>query len=417
MSPKALLLWPPSQPLYDNLCYHFSELGETAGYLDGRTDLRVLDAGVGTRTLNDVARCLLDFMPDVVVLYTNFENLSQVPQAIEIIRMVCEARIIAFGQASLFNPGPFLQSGVDAVASDGDPEAAVAAFIADPQRAAGIRTRHGAAPGVRLPPGEWGFPLIEKLPLEEYRKFAVSIKSPSEKAGISGHRELSVTLSRGCDYGCSFCKAPLTEGRRLRWRDLSRAFPFIDRAMERYGFDLISVYSPNFTANRPYVRDFGAACAARGYAWKCVTAPCLLDEALIEEMARGGCRRIGLGVETLSPAARARAGVCKPVGDVEGIVAACRENGIEPLCFLMLGIPGETKSSFVETVAKLRRAGASVRITSFVPRHRFTGASSWDELLTVNRKLHICSLPEGMSRRELARIIFDQEKWLESISA
>ncbi len=417
MPTRTLFLWPPSQPLYDNLCYHFSEFGETAGFLETRTDLYVLDAGLGNYTLNDLARTLLDFKPEVVVVYNNFENLAQIPQLVEIIRMICDARIIAFGQASFYCSKPFLDLGIDAVVSDGDPEAAIAGYINDPGTTAGISTGRGASPGVRLPPSEWGFPLIEKLPLEDYRKFALSITSASEKAGIPNRKELSVTLSRGCEYGCSYCKTPLLEGKDLRWRELSDALCFIDGAMARFDFDLISVYSPNFTASHAYVRNFSAACAERGYSWKCVTAPCLLDEKLVAEMARGGCRRIGLGVETLSRDARAAAGVGKPSGNLERVIAACRDNGIDPLCFLMLGIPGETRDSFTETVSRLQRAGASIRITSFVPHHRLAGSSSWEELLTINRKLHVCSLPEGMGKREFAQVIFDQQQWLKSLSA
>ena len=65
----------------------------------------------------------------------------------------------------------------------------------------------------------------------------------------------------------------------------------------------------------------------------------------------------------------------------------------------------------------LRETGASIRITSYVPHHRLTEVSTWDDLLTMNRKLHLCSLPIAMTKKEFAQILFDQQQWLKSLSS
>ena len=153
----------------------------------------------------------------------------------------------------------------------------------------------------------------------------------------------------------------------------------------------------------------------RGIAWKCVTSLDFLDPDILEIMAEGGCRRIGVGVETFSKAAAENLQLRKNHQSPEEIASICRKAGVDLHCFLMLGIPGEERAAFVEGVRGLIGAGASVRITSYVPLQNLSPDSSLNDLVRMNRKTWCCSLPAGMSRREFAEIIFDQDSWIRKI--
>ena len=42
--------------------------------------------------------------------------------------------------------------------------------------------------------------------------------------------------------------------------------------------------------------------------------------------------------------------------------------------------------------------------------------STRDDRVRMNRKTYRCSLPDGMTEREFAQIIFDQENWLRRVA-
>lgn len=413
--PRTLLLWPPGPMLYDNLCYHYCSFGEIAGYLDLLTPLEVIDAGIAYRSLNELARQITRFQPELVILYHDFDLLSYLPPTVNLLRAVSEAKIVTYGTPGMYCPLPFLEKGVDGVAWHGDWEYALASFIQEPGSPAGILTAHSRIRGSWIPATEWGFPLLEKLPLEAYKNWGREALVNTERAGLPGLTELSITLSRGCGRRCAFCKTPLVEGMSDRRRDLSAAVAFITKAFHDHAFDYFSVYSPNFTLDREYAIHFAHALKRHGLPWKCVTSLDLLDAELVQILAEGGCRRISVGVETFSPRARELLGIRKGSDFLPEIAAACWRHALNLNCFLMLGIPGEERAAFVDGVRRLVSSGASVRITSYVPHQEITESSTWDDLVRLNRKTYCCALPEGMSREEFREIIFNQDSWLRRI--
>lgn len=412
---RTLLIWPPGPVLYDNLCYHYCSFGEVAGYLAGQTQLDVIDAGALGMSHGELARRILESGPDVVILYHDFDLLLYIPSVVELVRGVSKARIITYGAPGTYCPDPLLEQGVDGVVFDGDWEHGLASFLRDPTGPEGVVTKISRVPGARIPPEQWGFPLLEGLPLDRYRTMGRESRPNTERAGLAGMTELSLTLARGCPRRCAFCKTSLVEGERERRRDLGAAFDFIETAFGEHRFDYLSVYSPNFTRNRDYAVEFAEGMARRGLAWKCVTAVDDLDAELIEIMAASGCRRIGVGVESLSPEALATLSLRKGVAGVDEMAEACRRHGVDLHCFLMLGVPGEDRAGFVGSVRRLVTAGASVRITSYVPYGELDERSTWDDLVRMNRKSYRCALPSGMTKTEFAEIIFDQERWIRRI--
>lgn len=410
-----MLIWPPGPVLYDNLCYHYCPFGEVGGYLAGRTRLDVIDAGALGMSHGDLARRILELKPDVVVLYHDFDLLASIPPLVALVRAVSQAPIVTYGPPGMYCPEPLLGTGVDGVVFDGDWEPALASFLRDQAEPEGVATGDSRRPGVRIPAEEWGFPLLEGLPLDRYRAMGREARPNAERAGLAGMSELSLTLARGCPRRCVFCKTSLVEGLRERRRDLGVALSFIETSFSRHGFDYLSVYSPNFSSNRDYAIEFARGMRRLGLAWKCVTAVEDLDPELIEIMASSGCRRIGVGVESLTSEALATLSLGKGLGGLDELTAQCRKRGVDLHCFLMLGIPGEDRDSFVGTVRRLIRTGASVRITSYVPYNELDENSTWHELVRMNRKTYRCSLPRGMTEREYAEIIFDQEHWLRRV--
>jgi len=85
--------------------------------------------------------------------------------------------------------------------------------------------------------------------------------------------------------------------------------------------------------------------------WKCETRVDCLDRATIEIMARAGCTGINFGVESTDP--EVQKGVHrKPILTPEFIekVAICRKNGIATFAFFIVGLPGDTVATILDSI-------------------------------------------------------------------
>ncbi len=98
-----MLIWPPGPVLYDNLCYHYCLFGEVAGYLAAQTRLDVIDAGALGLSHGDLARRILEFRPDVVILYHDFDLLPSIPPMVDL-----GARRVGGGRHHIRPPGHVL---------------------------------------------------------------------------------------------------------------------------------------------------------------------------------------------------------------------------------------------------------------------------------------------------------------------
>jgi len=84
-------------------------------------------------------------------------------------------------------------------------------------------------------------------------------------------------------------------------------------------------------------------------AWGCIIYPGVGDEDLVKEMGRAGCTEVSLGFESGSD--RMLAGMNKRFGSkaVREFSSMLADHGIGQMGFQLLGGPGETKESVMES--------------------------------------------------------------------
>lgn len=119
-----------------------------------------------------------------------------------------------------------------------------------------------------------------------------------------------VEASRGCNFKCAFCSIPAENARHTRF-GVERVIQMIDSAISaspplslRRLYPSISFIDNNFANNRAYARELVSALAAhrRVRAWAAlITQEVLADHEFIAEMARGKCRGLFVGIESLDP--------------------------------------------------------------------------------------------------------------------
>ncbi len=175
-------------------------------------------------------------------------------------------------------------------------------------------------------------------------------------------RAAAVVTSRGCPRACAHCPAPALY--RGRWRPRGAAAVLGElRELAERGFGHVLIEDEHPTADR---RRWLALCEALAEArlplsWSCPNGlrPESLDRELLAAMARAGCSRIALGLESADPALLARLGRHPDPGRAREVVRWARREGIEVTAYFMIGLPGEGALAPLQVFREATRLGVS----------------------------------------------------------
>ena len=404
---KVLVIWPPHVPSYFNAGHHLG-LFEVGAYLRGLAvvgEVRCVDAGALNYSWKDVGDLLFESF-DLIAVMNEFDALEGIGRLVRYAReLTPRARLITFGRLSSTVPRFFERYDLDAVVHSGDYESGVAAYVhwlsrgGDAPPGVAVRAASGwcqpTARGVFLEPSAWVLPDISEIPYDAYSRMYAS--DQNKFCGIPDRKELVLPVARGCPVGCEYCDVPLREGLKERRLPVKTALEYIEASFAKGRFEYVAMYAPTFTLNRPWVEEFCRELIARGsrYPFKCTTTVHHLNEPLIALMARAGCVRISVGLETLDPAPRDTLPSLKRTAEERftEVSGFCTTHGIELNCFVILGMPGSSVEGSRHTVDRVRESGGRVRPTIYTPFHDLTPDMDEATVQAYNRQLFLDSMP------------------------
>jgi radical SAM superfamily enzyme YgiQ (UPF0313 family) len=189
------------------------------------------------------------------------------------------------------------------------------------------------------------FPKWELLPYQRY-----SIPRSSTTAAVPF---LPMLTSRGCPFGCHYCPYPVGQGLPWRHRSPKNVVDEIEHLIKDLGIQYILFRDPMFSIRLDRVNEICSEIQRRGlvFKWKCETRPDCLNEETIRAMAAAGCDGINFGVESAEVEIQANVGR-KPISreKIIQMTALCRKHGIKTFCFFVIGLPGDTIQTVLETI-------------------------------------------------------------------
>jgi len=184
---------------------------------------------------------------------------------------------------------------------------------------------------------------INEMPIPDY-------------TGISfgGSAGISIITSRGCPFACNFCASSDFWDHRYRMRSADNVLWEIDKRI-REGFTTWIFEDDNFTMNRERTIEICRNLSGK-YLWQCTSRAESLDQELCREMFRAGCRKIWLGVESLSQDSLDR---CNKHTTVDKMLTGIRnasEAGIPTISLFIIGLPGDSETDIQITREQIRRS-------------------------------------------------------------
>ncbi len=210
----------------------------------------------------------------------------------------------------------------------------------------------------------YGIPQHELFPLAAYRT-PVAQRYPMT----------CVITSFGCPFRCSFCIGSILD---YRLRDLENIVAEI-RALSSLGVKEIFFPDYTFTASKRQVLALCERMVAEKFdlTWSCNMHVATVDQAMLEAMRGAGCHTVQVGVENASDEILKRYSKSAQVEEMRRAFRLCRETGMKTLGYFIIGLPGDTKDSILDTIRLAKELDPDY--ASFTVATPDIGTKLWEE--------------------------------------
>jgi radical SAM superfamily enzyme YgiQ (UPF0313 family) len=225
-------------------------------------------------------------------------------------------------------------------------------------------------------------------------------------------RGISMLVSRGCPFPCSFCAVHQTMGRKWRVKSAARVVDQIVRLKDTHHLDGIWFKDSIFNLNQEWTKAFVENLLKRnvGISWQANTRIDLIDEEELKLMVSAGLTQLDLGIESGSPRSLARLGKGIEIEQIKEKVKLAKKY-VKVFGFFMVGLPGEDEHDVLQTfeLAKALELDRSTwSIYSPLP-----GSTFYDELVKEGKiapfqldhaRIHFTEAYEGIANIAPARL-------------
>jgi anaerobic magnesium-protoporphyrin IX monomethyl ester cyclase len=211
---------------------------------------------------------------------------------------------------------------------------------------------------------------MDSLPFAAYHLLPKKAYKPHPPHGLRLPFTAMVT-SRGCPYHCAYCSKPVF-GNNFRAQSAERVVAEMVYLQEKFGIQEIAFYDDSFTLDKKRVHAICALILEKHMkmAWTCETRVNLVDKELLKHMKQAGCYAIAYGIETASPEIMKTLQKDITLEQVEKAVQIHHEIGLQAVGYFMLGSPGETPETIMQTInyaKKLKLDFAQFSVTTPFP--------------------------------------------------
>lgn len=191
--------------------------------------------------------------------------------------------------------------------------------------------------------------------------------------------------SRGCPFDCTFCQSKVMWGRNVRFRSISNIIEEITLIKDIYNPSKFIFYDDSFTINKQRVLELCKVLKESNIefdeGWNCETRVDVIDEYMLREVKRAGCKELYIGIESGSN--RILKEIRKNITVEQVLLTAKLLNKMRFiwLAFFMVGFPQETKEDIELTMKLMKKIKADrVHLCVFTP---YPGCELYDFVLKM----------------------------------
>jgi anaerobic magnesium-protoporphyrin IX monomethyl ester cyclase len=355
MKKKVLLLHCPGDKVY--LHDYYTSYSSKANYywpptdlvlLSGvlrEFDLAVIDAIAEKLSPEECENRIKDFKPEAIIFTTGTATWENDLAFLAKLRLSVPSRYIGSSSMFLFEAEYFLGSSetVDALSlSMVSPE--IGDFIEGRDRAyPSIAYRHGS--DLHLPSPESKKEQNFRIPVPRHDLF----KLRSNRSPLAKRTPFAlVVTSIGCPFTCQFCVAGSIP---YQYRNVDNVIEEL-RFLKSLGIKEIMFNDPTFTVSEKRVLELCRKMKADGldFSWVCNGHAATVSDEMTEAMKDAGCHTLMIGVESGQNETLQKYSKNTTPEKIKESFRICKKHRIKTLAYFIIGLPGETRKSVLETI-------------------------------------------------------------------
>jgi len=158
--------------------------------------------------------------------------------------------------------------------------------------------------------------------------------------------------ARGCPYSCEFCHLFL--GRGLNMRPIEAILEEIEVLYLHHNVRGFWFMDYTFSANKKWMKELCEGISSLGFrdlSFSCQTRADRVDEEIAQSLAAAGCSDVWLGIESFGNSTLMAVNKNVPIEDTYQAIKLIRKYGMQPVSYIMLGLPGETADTLKQTLS------------------------------------------------------------------
>lgn len=165
-----------------------------------------------------------------------------------------------------------------------------------------------------------------------------------------------IFTSRGCPFQCTFCSQHTMYGRKVRWHSIPRVMSELHHIVEELGVNHIIIMDETLTLNRARLLEL-CRCIQQdqlNFTWEGWTHASTIDEELLIAMKQAGAIRLSFGIESGNPEILKKIKKGVTLDQIRNAYKMAKKVGIETRGSAILGHPGETRQTALDTIRFIR---------------------------------------------------------------
>jgi radical SAM superfamily enzyme YgiQ (UPF0313 family) len=226
---------------------------------------------------------------------------------------------------------------------------------------------------------------------------------------------IQIQTKRGCTLNCTYCTYNRIEGKHYRLKDPQIIADHIEKLFQETGINHIEFTDSTFNIPLGHCKKVLKALILKKLPLNLRTMglnPGAVDEELADLMKTVGFRDVDLGAESASDTTLAGLGKNFKKEDVIRAGKLLREKGIPVTWYLLVGAPGETKESLLETYRTINETASKWDLVNIgIGVRVYNGSPLADQMIKDNPSCTTDNFlkpvryePEGIALEEIKRI-------------
>ena len=172
----------------------------------------------------------------------------------------------------------------------------------------------------------------------------------SEYPKKKGKRIITVSASRGCNSGCTFCSQTKFWRNSVRFKNPESVIRTIEQAIVNYEVDYIRILDDNFLSSGNLAEIITLYLKSTGLPWECQARADSLNLEILRCLANRGLDRIFMGIETASPKIQKIFKKTVNLNHASTIIEEARRLGVNVKVSFQIGAPCESRDDIRKTI-------------------------------------------------------------------